>query len=131
MDFELLAQAVFVAYVLMQFTNSLVKPVIEIVNAALEGKPVKALILELWPLYVSVAIAGSLGWFARFNLLPMFDPDVIGRVLTAIGIGLGPSFIYDLTDTPAPNVVVQVPVESLSAATERHITDQVTEDAKP
>jgi len=131
MDFELLAQAVFVAYVLMQFTNSLVKPVIEIVNTALEGEPVKALILELWPMYVTVAIAGSIGWFARFNLLPMFDPDVIGRVLTAIGIGLGPSFIYDLTDKPTPNVVVQVPLESLSAATERQITDKVTEDAKP
>ena len=131
MDFELLAQAVFVAYVLMQFTNSLVKPVIEIVNTALEGESVKALVLELWPMYVTVAIAGCLGWFARFNLLPMFDPDVIGRVLTAIGIGLGPSFIYDLTDKPTPNVVVQVPLESLSAATERQITDKVTEDAKP
>jgi xanthine/uracil permease len=32
----------------------------------------------------------------------MFTPEVIGRVLTAIGIGLGPSFLYDLTEKPEP-----------------------------
>ena len=131
MDFEMLAQAVFVAFCLMQFVNTLLKPIIAIINAAAEGKPIKALVLELWPMYLTVAIAGSLGWFARFNLLPMFDPPVIGRVLTAIGIGLGPSFLYDLTDKPTPNVVVSVPVDALSMATERRITDKVAKDVKP
>ena len=94
-DGETLIQVAFVSFVLMQFVEALVKPAIAIANAALEGQPVKALVLKLWPLYVTAAIGGGIGWFAGYNLLPMFDPPVIGRVLTAIGIGLGPSFLYD------------------------------------
>jgi len=101
-DLESLAQVVFVSYALMQFVNTLVKPAIDIVNEVAQGKPVKDLILALWPMYVTVIIAGSVGWFANFNLLPMLSPEVIGRVLTAIGIGLGPSFLYDLQDVPRP-----------------------------
>ena len=106
MDLELLAQIVFVSYVLMQFVNTLIKPIVDIINAALNGEPVKAMIIALWPMYLTVVIAGTIGWFANFNLLPMFEPEVIGRVLTAIGIGLGPSFLYDLQDKPPPEVTI-------------------------
>lgn len=95
MSGEALFQAVFLAYVLMQFTQALVKPAVEIINAALEGQPVKEMLLKLWPLYVTTAIGASLAWFTSWNLLTMFDPPVIGRVLTATGIGLGPSFLHD------------------------------------
>jgi hypothetical protein len=99
MDMEMLTAAALIAFVLMQFVNALLKPFIEIVNKAATGGAVKEDVLTLWPLYFTVLVAGGIGWFAGLNLLPMFDPPMIGRVLTAIGIGLGPSFLYDLTDS--------------------------------
>jgi len=108
MDIDLLMQVVFVSYVLMQFVNTLVKPIVDIVNTALNGESIKAMVIALWPMYLTVAVAGTIGWFANFNLLPMFDPEMIGRVLTAIGIGLGPSFLYDLQDKPPPEISVHV-----------------------
>jgi len=98
MNSEHLIQVAFIAFILMQFINALVKPAIEIVNMAIRKEPVAEAIIRLWPLYVTVLIGGSLGWFTEYNLLPAFNPPIIGRVLTAIGIGLGPSFIYDLQD---------------------------------
>ncbi len=96
---EQYVQVAFIAFILMQFVNALVKPAVEIVNMALRKEPVAESLIALWPLYLTVAVAGTLGWFTEYNLLPMFNPPVIGRVLTAIGIGLGPSFIHDLQDS--------------------------------
>jgi hypothetical protein len=104
---ENIAQAVFVSYVLMQFIQALVKPLIDIINAAIEGQPVKEMIVALWPMYATVLVAGSLAWFAGINILPMFPPS-LGQVLTCIGIGLGPSFLYDLQDSKTPSIVLSV-----------------------
>ena len=88
-------EVVFLAFVLMQFVQALVKPLIEVVNLLLRGEPVKEMVLSLWPLYVTVAVAATLAWSAEYNLLPMLGSQLLGRILTAIGIGLGPSFLYD------------------------------------
>ena len=131
MNAETLAQVVFISYVLSQIVHSLIRPAVEIINMAAWGEPIKERILELWPLYVTVSVAGVLGWFTNANLLPMFDPPALGKVLTAIGIGLGPSWLYDtFLDKPTPNVVVSVPVDSLIAQTEKKITDQVTKEVR-
>jgi hypothetical protein len=90
-------QAALLAFVLMQFVDALIKPAIEIVNGLLRDEDVRERVLNLWPLYVTVAIAGALAWFTGWNALPVFaEAPIVGRVLTCIGIGLGPSFLHDL-----------------------------------
>jgi hypothetical protein len=94
---ENLAEVAFLSYVLMQFVQTLVKPAIDIINLALENGDWRGALLKLWPMYVTTIIAGAIGWHAHYNLLPVLD-EPLGSVLTAIGIGLGPSFLYDLQD---------------------------------
>ena len=90
-------QAAMLSFVLVQFLDALVKPALAIINKALDGEPIKADILKLWPVYVTVAVGGALAWFTGWNALPVFaEAPVVGRVLTCIGIGLGPSFLHDL-----------------------------------
>jgi len=104
------AQIIWISFVLMQFTNALVKPVVELVNLLLEHGDWRGHLISIWPLYFTAAVAGTLGWYAHYNMLPMLDAP-LGEILTAIGIGLGPSFLYDLQDRPDPQVVVQIAEE--------------------
>jgi hypothetical protein len=100
-------QAVFLSFILMQFIEALIKPAVEIINAAFNGEEIKKRLLELWPLYLTVIIAGGLSWFTEVNILPMF-PLALGKVLTCIGIGLGPSFLYDtFVDKPETTLVIE------------------------
>jgi len=103
----MIEQVIFLAYVLMQFTNALVKPIVELVNLILTNGDWKAHLISMWPLYVSTTVGGAIGWYAHYNLLPMLD-EPLGLILTAIGIGLGPSFIYDtFMDKPENTIVIE------------------------
>ena len=93
MNVEQLGVAIVAAFVVMQIVDALVKPVWE--RYSLDA---------FWYRYVALAIGAPLGWFTEINALPVFTNAVIGRVLTCLVIGLGPSFIHDLVDkTPAVN----------------------------
>ena len=94
---EHLALAAVLSYILMQFVQAVLKPFFKIVNKKLKGEEVKKDVLDLWPMYATALVAGGTGWFARLNILPGLEHEILGRVITALGIGLGPSFLYDLT----------------------------------
>ena len=94
---EHLMLAAVLSYVLMQFVQAVLKPLFRIINKKLEGESVKKDVLDLWPLYVTALVAGSIGWFAQLNIFPGLQHETLGRALTALGIGLGPSFLYDIT----------------------------------
>ncbi len=110
MDAEVLLQAALLAYVLAQFADALLKPAIEIINLLLRAKVENdkakaaemqrqaiALLIDRWPLYATMLIMGSIAWFSGLNLLAtLIKPHALGQLLTALGIGLGPSFIHDL-----------------------------------
>jgi hypothetical protein len=64
------------------------------------GKSARAktvtLLVDLKPLYVTTAAGLCIAQYTELNLLPVFPSAAIGRLLTDIAIGLGPSFIHDL-----------------------------------
>jgi hypothetical protein len=56
-----------------------------------------------WLLYVSFVVGGLLGWATGLNAFPaMFQAAWVGRLLTALACGAGPTFLYDLIDNGQP-----------------------------
>jgi len=50
-------------------------------------------------IYVGIIIGAALGWFTGLNAFPVFSLEpTIGRVLTCLAMGCGPSFLWDLID---------------------------------
>ncbi len=98
MNTELLLQAALLAYVLSQFTDALLKPITNIVNLALTGQRETAIaeIVQRWPLYITGAVGATVAYFTDLNLFPLFTSPELGHIMTAIAIGLGPSFVHDL-----------------------------------
>lgn len=80
--------------------------------ALIGAKFIEAIIVPLWDklkidhlylLYFGLIAGGTLGWFTPLNVFPIFEPPVVGKILTCLAIGLGPSFVYDVwLDKPAP-----------------------------
>ncbi len=90
MDIEVLGVAIAAAWVLMKIIEAIISPLWE-----------RFELDRFWLLYVGLVIGGALGWFTGLNAFPVFvEAPLIGRVLTALVIGLGPSFIWDLLDGP-------------------------------
>ncbi len=88
MDLTSLAALVTVAWILMRTVEAAVKPA----WAKLKLDP-------FWLLYVSIALGIPLGLATGINAFPVFSQwPLVGRILSALIVGLGPSFIYDLTD---------------------------------
>ena len=58
-----------------------------------------------WLPYVAFPIGAVLGWFTALNAFPWFpEPYVwIGKILTSIACGIGPSKSYDWLDKGQPN----------------------------
>ncbi len=108
MDFDLLLQAGVLAYVLMQLTDAILKPINEVIGLVLhswtlptaDAQEVRATairrLIDLWPLYTTGIVAGGLAWFSGMNVFSLWFPAPLGQVLTSIAIGLGPSFVHDL-----------------------------------
>lgn len=94
LDFQSLIALATVAFVVTRLVDALVKPIWE-----------KLKLDKFWLLYVSLALGGTLTWFTKLNVLPIFSAEleVLGRVVTCLAGGLGPSFIFDLwVDQPQP-----------------------------
>jgi len=93
MNVEHLGLAALAAFVIERLVEALVKPL----WTHLKLNPV-------WLLYVAWAIGSPLAWFTGLNAFPVFaESALVGRVLTCLAVGLGSSFIYDLTDkAPGP-----------------------------
>lgn len=86
MDVEALGAALVAAFVVMKLVDAIVRPLW-----------VRAKLDTFWLAYVALIIGGALGWFTGINALPVFGiAPLVGRVLTCLAIGLGPSFLHDL-----------------------------------
>ena len=86
MDLQQLGAAIVAAFVVMQIINAVVRPLWD-----------RFQLDTFWLLYVALGIGGALGWFTGINALPVFGVEpLVGRILTCLVIGLGPSFIYEL-----------------------------------
>jgi hypothetical protein len=88
MDMPALGTAIVAAFVIMRLTEAIIKPLWLRLNLD-----------AFWLLYATLAIGAALGWFTGLNGFPLFPVSpLLGRLLTCLVIGLGPSFIYDLVD---------------------------------
>lgn len=88
MDMGAMGAAIVAAIVLMRVVEQVVKPFFE-----------RYELDKFWLPYIALVVGGVLAWFTGLNALPVFAVSpVVGRVLTCLIIGLGPSFIYDLLD---------------------------------
>lgn len=88
MDIAQLGAAIVAAFVVRQLIEALVKPVWT-----------RYQLDSFWLLYVALGIGAPLAWFTGLNALPVFGlAPVVGRVLTCLAVGLGPSFLHDLID---------------------------------
>jgi len=56
--------------------------------------------------FLAMPLGFASGWFTGVNIFPMFvESPLFGRILTCVGVALGPNFLYDLFDrapTPPP-----------------------------
>jgi len=84
MDLEALAAMVVAALIITAVVEAIIKPIWE-----------RLKLDKFWILYVILISGSALGWFTELNGFPIFKEEVIGRVLSSLAIGLGPSFIYD------------------------------------
>ena len=95
MDFAKLGQAIVAAMIIALFVDKIIKPITSALSKP-KGERLAAL-AALWPFYVALASGAALGWFTNINLFPVFSASpIVGRVLTALGIGLGPAPLHDL-----------------------------------
>jgi len=105
---DIFLQVALLAFVLSQFTDALVKPLFRVINLfftslTVDARAAKEMqaeaiqnLINLWPLYVTTGIGLLVARYTELNLFPVFPSAAIGRLLTDIAIGLGPSFIHDL-----------------------------------
>ena len=83
--------------------------ILSIVTTKLIDWFIKPVFLKLkwdtwWLTYVSLVIGGLVGWATGLNAFPGFLPQWIwlGRVITAIAFGGGPTLLFDLTNNGKP-----------------------------
>jgi uncharacterized membrane protein len=90
MDFEALSVAVIASFAVMKLIEALVSPLWD-----------KYGLDRFWLLYVGFVPTAALAWFTGLNVLPVFaEAPIVGRVLTCLAMGFGPSFLWDLTEIP-------------------------------
>lgn len=87
MNFEILVSALMAALVLEKLFEAIFGPLWKKLSWD-----------NFYKLYAAIALGSVLGFFTNLNAFPVFAIPMIGRVLTALVIGCGTSFIYDLID---------------------------------
>lgn len=54
---------------------------------------------NLYKLYAAMIVGSGVGYLTGLNAFPVFEMSALaGRILTALAIGAGTTFIYDLID---------------------------------
>lgn len=103
MNQEMFWTAVVASACLAFIVERVIKPIVDIVVAfASAASPVEKreafrAFVALWPFYVSLITMAYFAWWTGINLFPVFsESQTVGRVLSCIAIGLGPSSLYDL-----------------------------------
>jgi hypothetical protein len=85
-DIGQMGAALVAAFVIMRIIDQVVKPAW-----------CKFKLDEFWYPYLALLLGVGLGWFTGINALPVFGvAPIVGRLLTCLTIGLGPSFLFDL-----------------------------------
>jgi len=88
MSLEQLAAAIVAAWVSMRLVDEIIKPLWE-----------KAALDKFYLKYTGLVVGAGLAWFTGLNAFPVFaESALVGRIVTCIVTGLGPSFLYDLVD---------------------------------
>lgn len=86
MNLESLVAAVTAAWIIENLVEKIIKPIWE--HFALD---------KFWLAYVALIVGAALAWFTGLNAFPVFtESETVGRVLTCLVVGLGPSAIYDM-----------------------------------
>jgi len=87
MDIQIIGLMVVAAFVIMRLFDAIVKPLWE-----------KAGLDKFWLLYLALVVGAALGWYTELNGFPVFKDPLVGRILSCLAMGLGPSWLHDLTD---------------------------------
>jgi hypothetical protein len=106
MNTDLIPTALVAAVVISYGIERILKPLIVVLEGlgdALIQKDAHNLnvgllaLYHLWPFWVSLLVGGGLAWYTNINFLPVFtEKPLVGRVLSCLFMGAGPSVLYDL-----------------------------------
>ena len=74
--------------------------VLKLIEAIIQPLFVKLKLDTWWLLYVSLVLGFGVGWATGLNAFPVFGVgyEVVGRILTSLACGAGPTFLYDMID---------------------------------
>ena len=98
MNIEVFAGLAMVIVVIQKLIEALVQPLF-----------LKLKIDLWWLMYVSLVVGALFGWATALNAFPIFTPVWVGRLLTALICGAGPTFIYDIIDKGSPARLPRTP----------------------
>lgn len=89
-NFEALVAVALAAWVIARLIEALKAPVKDAYEAAPKWVRVSVQ-------YGAIALGAGLAWFTALNMFPGFSAvwPPLGRIMTCIGAGLGPSWVYD------------------------------------
>jgi len=87
MKLEVFAGLILLMVVIEKLIDAIVKPLF-----------VRLKVDTWWLLYVSLVFGFAIGWATGLNAFPVVGSEVVGKILTALVCGCGPTFIYDLID---------------------------------
>jgi hypothetical protein len=95
MNWGMLGQAVVAAIIIAVIIDKVFKPLFE--AASLPAGERWPAVAKLWPFYTALIVGAALAWFTGLQIFTLFEAaPVVGRILTCLVIGLGPSVLHDL-----------------------------------
>lgn len=73
-----------------------------------------------WLTYVALVIGGLIGWATEMNAFALLIPKYIwlGRLLTSVACGGGPTLLFDIIDKGQPARLPMTPTEVKAKATD-------------
>ena len=96
MDLQALGFGLVAAFIIRQITEKVLKEPLAALSQPTREERAAALV-ALWPSFVTLIVTGALAWATGLNLFPVFAQSaLVGRIMSCLAIGLGPSFLHDL-----------------------------------